>query len=219
MIVILLGFSILLGILFHDFIFVNMIKPVALAFWTFRRVLLSVNQKIYWGLLIFIALIMVYFRLPKPSIEEELDVPTNPNATMREINSWRMSISLTSNEIEKFNSLKQDLGWMLASLLASNQPEKAQWKIYDAMKGRQIPLPQPVYDFLFPDESFIDKRSFKQFLLTIRKIPGTLVRRWTGRELAEYYQSIETVLTFMESLKETNHGDRHFDTSIHRAGG
>jgi hypothetical protein len=215
LIIILLGFSILLGILFHSFILDNVIKPVALVFWVFRRILLSVDQKIYWGLLIFSALAVVFFRLTRLSPYEEPPPPPASNTVLREINSWRTLIWLTGSEIEKFNTLKQDLGWTLVSLYALHQPEKAQWEIYEAIKQQQIPLPLSIYDFLFPGEPSGGKRSFRQILQIIWRAPRKWARRSTGRDLAEYYQSIESVITYMESLKETKHDDRQFDTSIH----
>ena len=213
--IILLVFLPLLGILFHSFILDNIIKPVALVLWVFRRILLSVDQKLYWGLLIFSALVVVFFRLIQLSFDEEPPQPPGSNTTLRKIISWRTSIWLTGNEIEKFNILKQDLGWTLASLYASHQPGKAQWEIYEALKQQQIPLPTSIYDFLFPGEPSGGKRSFRQILQTIRYAPGKWACRRTGRDLAEYYQSIESIITFMESLKETKHDDRHFDASIH----
>ena len=215
MIIILLGLSLLLGILFHSFILDNIIKPVALVFWVFRRILLSVDQKIYWGLLIFSAMAVVFFRLTRSFSTEESSPPPGSNATLMEIDSWRTSIYLTGEEIEKFNTLKQELGWTLVSLYALHQPGKAQWEIYEAIKQQQIPLPLPIYDFLFPGEPSGGKRSFRQILQIIWGAPGKWARRSTGRDLAEYYQSIESVITYIESLKETKHDDRQFDTSIH----
>lgn len=92
---------------------------------------------------------------------------------------------------------------------------KAQWEIYDALKRQQISLPLPIYDFLFPVEPSGGKRTFRQVLQIIRCTPEKWVRRWAGRDLAEYYRSIEAVLIFMESLKETKYDDKHFDTSLH----
>jgi hypothetical protein len=215
LIIILVFFSLLLGILFHSFILDNIIKPVALVLWVFRRILLSVDQKLYWGLLIFSALVVVFIRLTRASPTEEPPPPPGFNATLRAINSWRISICLTSDKIEKFSFLKQELGWTLASLYASHQPGKAQWEIYEALKQQQIPLPVSIYDFLFPGEPSGGKRSFRQILQSIRCAPGKWARRRTGRDLAEYYQSIESIITFMEALKETTHDDRHFDASIH----
>jgi hypothetical protein len=213
--IILLGLSLLLGILFHSFVLDNIIKPVALVLWVFRRILLSVDQKLYWGLLIFSAMAVVFFRLTRSFSTEEPPSPPGSNATLMEIDSWRTSIYLTGEENEKFNILKQELGWMLVSLYALHQPEKAQWEIYEAIKQQQIPLPTHIYDFLFPGEPSGGKQSFRQILQIIRRTPEKWARRWTGRDKAEYYQSIESMITFMESFKDTKHEDRHFDTSLH----
>jgi hypothetical protein len=213
--IILVGFSLLLGILFQSFILDNIIKPVALVLWVFRRILMSVDQKLYWGLLIFSALVVIFIRLNRSMPNEGPAPSPDSNATLNQINSWQLSILLTSDRIEKVSILKQELGWMLASLYASYQPGKAQWEIYEAIKRQQIPLPLHIYDFLFPGEPSGGKRSLRQILQIIRRTPGKWARRWTGRDLAEYYQSIESLITFMESLKENKHDDRHFDTSIH----
>ncbi len=215
LIIILLGLSLLLGILFHSFILDNIIKPVAVLLWVFRRILLSVNQEIYWGVLIFLALVIAFVRWPRSAPAQESPHLSDSNATLIEINSWRTSIWMTSNEIDKFNILKQNLGWTLASLYASNQPGKALWEIYEALKQQQISLPPPIYDFLFRGQPAGRKRSFRQMIQMIRRAPGKWISRWTGRDQAGYYRSIEAVLTFMESLEETNHDDRHFDTSFH----
>jgi hypothetical protein len=215
LIIILLGLSLLLGILFHSFILDNIIKPVAVLLWVFRRILLSVHQEIYWGVLIFLALVIAFVRWPRSAPAQESPHLSDSNATLIEINSWRTSIWMTSNEIDKFNILKQNLGWTLASLFASNQPGKALWEIHEALKQQQISLPPPIYDFLFRVQPAGRKRSFRQMIQMIRHAPGKWTSRWTGRDQAGYYRSIEAVLTFMESLEETNHDDRHFDAAFH----
>jgi hypothetical protein len=207
LLIILLGLALLLGILFRAFLFDNIIKPLAILFWVLRRILLSVNENVYWGALIFVALVAAFIRFSRPAPEPASPPLSEVNATLNEIDSWRTSIWLTGKEIDKFNSLKQNLGWTLASLYAPTQPGKALWQIYEAMQQRQIPLPPPIYDFLFPVRTPARQRSFRQVLEIIRRAPGKWIRQWTGRDQADYYCSIEAVLVFMESLKETNHGD------------
>jgi hypothetical protein len=44
-----------------------------------------------------------------------------------------------------------------------------------------------------------------------RDMPRKQIRRWTGREKAEYYQLLDQVLKFMESVMENEHADKRFD--------
>ena len=100
---------------------------------------------------------------------------------------------------------------MLAAVYASKQLHVTQYEIYSALEQRQIPLPEPVYTFLFPAQSSGAKRSIKQMLRSLRDIPRKRIRRWTGREKAEYYQLLDQVLEFMESVMENEHDDERFD--------
>ena len=74
-----------------------------------------------------------------------------------------------------------------------------------------MPLPEPVYTFLFPAQSSGAKRSIKRMLRSLRDIPRRQIRRWSGREKAEYYQVLDQVLQFMESVMENEHEDKHLD--------
>ncbi len=213
-----LGLFALLVIVFPTFILDNFVTPIALVLWLFWRILLSADQNIYWGLLILWAGIYAFARLSRlaqESIAGEQTSPPDTNAALEHVNYWRMSIHLTRDEIEKFNSLKRNLNKILITLYASRQPDIAPFEIHAALKQRRIPLPEPVYAFLFPAEPSGARRSFRQILHTLKQIPGRRVRRWTGQDVAEYYQSIEDVIRFMESALETQHGDEHFDTEHH----
>jgi hypothetical protein len=217
-IALLLGLFLFLGVLFPSFIVDNFVTPVALVLWLFWRILRSVDQGIYWSLLIFSVLGYAFVRLFRlaqdPAILEQT-LPSDSNAALEQINSWRISIRLTSDETEKFNSLKRKLGQMLVTMYASKQPETAPFEIYAALQRHQIPLPEHIDAFLYPAEPSGARRSLKQVLHTIRDAPRKRVRRWTGRDVAEYYQSIEDVISFMESSLELKHGDEHFDTHHH----
>jgi hypothetical protein len=183
--------------------------------WLFWRIVRSVDQTLYWGLLIFSAVIYAFIRFARrtqASAAFEQIQPSDLGVTLERVKYWRTSIHLTRDEIEKFNFLKRNLRTMLVTVYASQQPGMAPFEIHAALKQRQIPLPEHIYAFLFPAESSGSRRSFKQVLQTIRDIPRKRVRQWTGRDVAEYYQSIEEVISLMESALETKHGDEHFDT-------
>jgi hypothetical protein len=214
LVILLLGLALILGILFRAFIQDNFVTPVALVIWAIWRLLLTVDQNVYWGWLIIAAGTYAVTRLASLSRDPLAAEPTSPpdtNATLEQVNYWRTSMYLTQDETEKPNSLRRDLAKMLVDLYASKQHEAVHFKIYEALQQRQIPLPDDIYAFLFPAEPGKGKRSFRRILSNLKQLPRRRIRHWTGRDVADYYQSIEDVIRFMETALETQHGDEHLD--------
>ena len=209
-----LGLILLAGLLFPSFIQDNFVTPIALVLWLFWRILQSIDQKIYWVLLVFSVVTYFVARLYRwiqepPALE--ITSPSGSNATLERINQWKLSIRLMTIETSTSSVLEDSLGKMLAALYASKQSEAVQYEIYDALKRRQIPLPESVYTFLFPDESAGAKWSVKRLLQAIRDAPRKRIRRWTGREEADYYRALGQVIEFMESVLEHKYADDNFD--------
>jgi hypothetical protein len=220
LIFLLLALLLFLGILFRSFILEDFVKPVALMFWFMWRVLLSVDQNIYWALLILLAFFYTFLRLNRwtNAIEQavvERTPPADSNTTLENVNYWRTSILFSKDEVAKSNFLKRDLVRMLVMMYASKQPGTANLEIYDALSLHKIPLPEYIYSFLFPAAPSGTRRTLKQIMQTIWQLPGKWMRRWTGRDVAEYYQSIEEVLIFMESSMEIKHDDEKFTPHHH----
>jgi hypothetical protein len=205
----------ILVVLFRSIIMANVVTPLALVAWVAWRTILSVDQKIYWGMLIFSAFFYVFHRLAvEPAIVDKAR-PTVSNATLENVRYWRNSILFTSDEIEQPNLLKRSLGEVLARMYATQQNEAASFEIYDAFKRHQILLPENIYNFLFPDELSGSGRSIKKVLKTILDTPRRYIRRWTRRDVVDYYRSIDDVLTFMEAFMEVNYNDGHIHTRSH----
>ncbi len=202
-----LGLLLCLGILFRAFIFENIVQPISLLIWIFQRVVSAVDQNIYWGILLFAGLIFLLLRLGRTPTVSEQEPPPDTFSALENIRYWRTAIMVTRSEITEVNVLKRYLGKMLATAYAVNAPGRVNLEIYNALKLRQIPLPEPVYAFLFPGALPESGGSFKQFLQNIRQAPQRWVRHWSGRDLEDYYRSIEEVLAYIESTLEMKHGD------------
>jgi hypothetical protein len=206
LLLLLLGLLLCLSILFRSYLFEYLVQPVAILFMYLWRVIQSVHQGVYWGILLFFALIyasyQVFFhRLQRPAVREEAR-PSGANATLENIRYWRTMISVTQDEVEQANILKRELREMLASMLAFKQPGCSTAEMYKALRLHQVLLPENIYAFLFPEESALPRRSFKRALQAIWDAP----RRWIGkrndRKVAEYHRSIEQVIAYMESCME-----------------
>jgi hypothetical protein len=215
LIILLFVLLLILVLLFRSIIMANVVTPLALVVWVAWRTVLSVDQKIYWGMLIFSAFFYVFYRLAVEPAVVDKTRPSGSNATLENVRYWRNSILFTSDEIEQANLLKRSLGEMLARMYGTQQNEAASFEIYDGLKRHQIPLPEHIYNFLFPDESSGSGLSIMKVLQTILDTPRIYIRRWTHRDVVEYYRSIDEVLTFMEAFMEVNYNDGHIHTRSH----
>ena len=209
-----LGLFLLVGFSYPSFVQDNFIVPIALVLLLCWRILRSVDQQVYWFALIFAVVIYCLIRLYRWALGvatlEQTRSPAS-NAALEQIRNWRTSIRLTGFRIDRSNILARNLAKILAAGYASKQLHVTQYQIYSALEQREMPLPEPVYTFLFPAQSSGAKRSIKQTLRSLRDIPRQQIRRWTGREKAEYYQLLDQVLQFMESIMENEHDDKHLD--------
>ncbi len=209
-----LGLFLLAGFSFPAFVQDNFITPIALVLLLCWRIVQSIDQQVYWIALIFLVVMVVLVRLYRSILESDTFEPTQSpdrNAALEQIRYWRTSIRVTDFKIDRSNILAHNLATMLAAAYASKQLHITQYEIYSALEQREMPLPEPVYAFLFPAQSSGAKRSIKQMLRSLRDLPRRRIRRWTGRERAEYYQLLDQVLKCMESAMENEHDDERFD--------
>jgi hypothetical protein len=205
--VLILGLILSLGILFQPFVVANIVTPFALFIWLLLRLfVLSIHQKILWGLLVFSACIF----LLRSILRERKSLPqyeyAEPNATLKKVDIWRNFITYSPQEDDESDPTRRELKRLLVSLYSSKQQSFTNFKIYESLQQREIPLPEQVYAFLFSgDPAGGSRRSLMKVLRALWTAPKKWIRRWTGREAAEYYRSIDEVLTFMENSLEMKH--------------
>ena len=206
----------LFGIFFWPFVLNEIITPMALTVWLFLRIfVLSINQNCYWGVIIFALAVLLFRRL--------FDVPsTNPpgelrdvNDTVRTIEYWHSMFTLTNPNAYDDKSLKRELIHLVASLYASKQRSSPSFTFYDALQRGEIPLPDHIHTFLFPNEPKESTRSFKELMRSVREAPRKWIRRWTGQETKEYHRMIDEILSFMETSLEIENGDGKFTQNKH----
>ena len=198
-----------LAFIFRLFLLENVVRPVALVLWLFWQVLLSFDQRVVWNVLIFAALMVGLVRLAQQGLLEGKPVPApDAHLTLANIEYWRTFILLTTDEQTQVNILKQSLLEILIAMYTSREPETPHWQVIEALKQRQVALPDAVYAFLFPPRPRAGRPSFRQALETLLRLPARWSGRRSARSAAEYYRSIEQVLTFMESSLEIIHADK-----------
>ena len=91
-----LGLILALGVIFRTFILADIIEPVALMFWAFWRLLSSVDQNVYWVLLVFLCLILAIRTLPpEPEIHPEASY-IDRQKNIGRVGFWRSKITAAS---------------------------------------------------------------------------------------------------------------------------
>jgi hypothetical protein len=204
-----LGVILFLGLLFAPFVLQNIIHPLALVAWLLLRIfVLSIDQQIYWFLLIIFACFWIAHRLFGGVSEPEAQPPAALNVAMQSAEKWRCLIQVAASYGDLRRLLKRDLTHMLITLYSSRQRDMSYTDIYEPMLQRQIPLPEPVYDLLFSPEAESARPTFLQRLRALPQLPQRLRRRWSGQDVADYHRSIDAVLTYIENSLEVPYDDK-----------
>lgn len=205
------------GLLFWPFVLNEIITPTSLVIWTLLRIfVLSIDQNYYWVAIILVTSFFLYRRLPPsphPGVQSEDDQLSN--ATIRNLGYWHSLFHSMDQHIQENKILKKNLAHLLLSLYATKQHTSADFRLYDALQQGQIPLPERIHAFLFPEEPQPAGRSFKKLVQSIRNTPRKWIRRWTGQETAEHYRMVDEILCFMETSLEMKNDDGTFNPHQH----
>jgi hypothetical protein len=207
------GILVFLTILFWSFVYSNIILPFALTIWLLLRVfVLSADQINIWMLVVISGGLFILFRLrgqPPANLPNE---PPDTNYFFNNISLWRIWIQFGAYDEAEKETIRRELTFMLVSMYKSRQHGTADFEVVDAMKHREIVLPEPVYEFLFPAMLETPKNFWLKKLRLIQQSPRKWIRSWTGRDVAEYYVAVEAVLNFMETSLELTHGPESYQT-------
>jgi Ca2+/Na+ antiporter len=209
------------GLLFWPFILNEIIMPTSLAVWVLVRIfVLSVAQEYYWVAIVFIAAIFLYLRFLPPSHPTiQSEDAQHLNETMRTLDYWRSLFNLIDQRVQDDEMLKKELARLLLSFYATKQHTLADFRLYDALQQGEIPLPEQMHAFLFPEEPQPVGRSFitniRRLVQSIRNTPRKWIRRWTGQETAERYRMIDEILCFIETSLEMKNDDGKFNPHQH----
>jgi hypothetical protein len=213
--VLLLGVGLLVAILFHSFLLDNVVVPVATLFWLLWRLVQSVHQALYWGLVIAAAGAVVVYRLLRALMALETTLESAPETILKSVAYWRTWVEMSDPESQTAHAFQRELSQMLANMYAAREPEPDFRRLREALRLGQLSLPPRVYAFLFPDQASPAEQPWRQTLRRWAGMPRKWIRRATGREKADYRQVVGEMIAFMESLMEIKHGDEFFDHSHH----
>jgi len=211
-----LGVLVFLGLMFAPYVIEHILKPLSVAAWLFLRIfVLSINQYIYWGAFILIAFIWLVRRLIVRGAEPVVLSDTTPNDAVMNIEKWLHSITLGGNFLEWRQQFKNELIQMLVALFSSRQQGLTYSEVFESLRQRQIPLPDPVYDFLLAPQIKETRLTFVQIMRSLPDLPRKWWHRRSGRETIEFHRSVDIVLNFMETMLENPHDIEHSNHNNH----
>jgi len=206
----------LFGMFFWPFILNEIITPIALAAWILLRIfILSIDQKYYWGAIIFIVVLFLFRLLPQDQIAIPSEDSQATNETIKTIGYWHFLFTPTGRDVQNEKTLKRELIHLLLSLYASKQRTSTNFRLYDALQMGELPLPEHIHTFLFPDEPKESRWSLKKIIQSVRNALRKWMRHRTGQEAKEYNQMIDDVLSFMETSLEMKNDDGKFTPNKH----
>ena len=191
------------GMLFWPFILNNIIKPTALVIWLLLRILiLSVGQEYFWSIMILTAVIFLLRFLPgKHPIPQPVDFPET-NITTNRIGYWHILFTYDGRNVQDDKTLRRELIHLLTSFYASKQRIANNFGIYEALQQGEIPLPEDIHTYLFPQELQESGGQIKKFFQSFRRTPQKWMYQWSGQAKAEHERMINEVLNFLETSLE-----------------
>jgi hypothetical protein len=188
------GSFIFLCIMFGPVLIDAVVAPLARAAWLLLRLfILSVDQIIIWYIVIVAFSLLVLFRysiigISQPTVEEE---PPVQNFYVKNLGIWKLYFDFRVDYPGSAGDLKRELALMLVTLYASRKHISADYEVYNGFSTGEIPLPEPVFSFLFGKQN--ENKRFN---------PRHWFNRITGRDKAAFYSDLETALTYLENYLE-----------------
>ncbi len=208
----------LLGIRFAPALRANLIDPAAAAIWlALRLFILSIDQKYFWAAAILLGAFWGLHRLSQELENGEIDAQAAPaNAALQKAEIWRGDIQFGAGTLADRNTIRHELTRLLVSMHSSKQQGNTYADTLEALRLRQIPLPEGAYTFLFADPRSNQPGSrLQKAVQSIRQAPRHWIDQWTGRSAASYYREIDELLAYLENSLEMHHDERTSDPSKH----
>jgi hypothetical protein len=192
-----------LAIIFRSFLWTNLLQPIAVVFWLVWRVIASVNQKFYWGVVIAAALFLVIRLFPKDLPQPREDSGSD---TLNQDNGffpWHAAFTSACSSVYELEHLRKRILDLYVSV--AHQTDRIDLKEAEEMvKSRQIPLSEAGRSILLPEKG---KRRPFSIMLKIRvALLRAALGKGRGTKLPEIiHDPIDEMLTLMEDKAEINH--------------
>lgn len=189
----------LLIIQFRIYLWNNLVEPIALLFWAGWRVILSVDQQIYWQLLIWGSIFFFLRFLPTQKERSTAYAEKENGKSIKGLAYWQILVSSAANDDDKRALLRRDLEKMLI-LGLSIQERVEKEEIKRRLSSHQMDCPEFIYAFFYPDQQD-EKGIFEKIKKSHYFLPAWL-RNLNHREKMQYQHTLSAILQWMEQTLE-----------------
>lgn len=186
-----------LAIGFRSFLMVNIIEPVAYLCWAIWRAAASVNQNIYWGILIVICSILMIRLIPSEKDDTVSSAYHYAYKSPNRVEYWNSSIQNAVLGRDEAEHLRENLKRLLESVIVQGGRSDPT-ELEKLIETGTIPLSRETREFLIPSEG--KRRKFSVLSL----IPKRL-RKWAETFMRQGTAPMEEILEYMENEMEISH--------------
>lgn len=199
--VLILSLIVGLAIGFRSFLMANIIEPVAVLFWLIWRTIASVDQSIYWTILIILCSILVIRLIPTEKENAQNPKYEYKYKSINRVEHWQTLIKNASLGKDETENLRGNLKRLLES--AIGQEEKYDPTDLEKIVAREkATLSTRAQQFLAP----LKGRGHLSFINNLLGLSPEWLRKWMGKFVRQDTTSINEILDWMENEMEINHG-------------
>ena len=191
----------LLGYVFRTFIQVNIIEPAAFVLWALWRVLESINQNVYWQILIWGSVFLLIRFLPSKKISQTAYQHKNNSKEIGGSLYWHHLLVEAQFSINKRESLRHELETMLISTLVM-QEQSSKETVQNKFVQKQYAFPDYIYQYFSENNNTWKTTLLNQWLKVVSFSPNTVQQLVTKSFLTNTRQIINWMQTQMESGNE-----------------
>ena len=191
-----------LVVVFRSFLMTNVIEPVALLFWAVWRIVSSVDQNIYWVVLIFFCIYLIIRLIPSKTDNLPNSADDFTFKSLDRVESWQTLIrdaALGKNESEILQDRLKELYWTVSA--------EAEWSDSHVSNENktlsQTSLPLAVQRYLYPSSG--KQGMFSKMGQNISYLVPRPLRRWARINIYKDYALVDEILGLMETELEINH--------------
>lgn len=183
---------------FRSFLIANIVEPIALLCWAAWRIVSSVDQHIYWVMLIVLCSILVVRLVPSSKMDSPGLAYNYRYQLPDRVAHWQTRMKDAILGKDETEQLRDGLSNLLMSVIG--QVERSDQKdLEELVAAGRIPLSPAARQFLCPPQGKHGTVSLNHQLL-----PRWL-RRWKGRFFHQDHTAIDEILKWMETEMEISH--------------
>jgi type IV secretory pathway VirB3-like protein len=188
------------GLRAPSFVMTNVIEPIALVFWVVWRIIASVDQILYWILLIAVCFLLVLRLIPNrdgATVKAAYNYKYRPG---NRIDYWTSLIRDSALERESAEILHGNLKSLLTSVFQNSQDSRP-IDVAELAAARKVPLSLETQRFLFSPGK-LDKKVTLSATLSALLLRSRWLLGKTGETNDQDARSIDEIIRWIETEME-----------------